>query len=205
MISRESGDGPDDSELFERWRRGDEAAGQEIVRRYDRRLYGYFLANGWSPQESEDLKQETWRRVIRNMAIYRGEVPFDVWIFILAKSVFMDALRRKKRLSPEVPLDEDLQVPTAEPTAEESVQRKQENVQKEHQKEQRNRLLRQAIEELAPQRRRCLILKVYNELSTREIAQRMNLSEGAVRAHLFQARKKLREILKDLFLENGIP
>ena len=187
MISRESGNGPDDSELFERWQRGDDAAGQEIVRRYDRRLSGYFRAKGWSPQESGDLKQETWRRVLQSMASYRREVPFHVWVFILAKSVYMDALRRKKKLNPEVPLDEELQIPAAEPATEEITQTLE-----------RNKLLRQAIEELAPQRRRCLLLKVYHELSTREIAQRMNLSEGAVRAHLFQAREKLRELLKDV-------
>lgn len=103
----------------------------------------------------------------------------------------MDALPPKGGLPLEVQ-EEDVDPPAEQPGAEEGVQEKE-----------RNEQLRRAIDELPPQQRRCLILRIYHELSTREIAQRMGLSEGAVRAHLFQARQKLRDLLKDLVSEDG--
>ena len=61
--------------------------------------------------------------------------------------------------------------------------------------------LEEAIRELPRQMRRCLVLRVYRELSYREIATALKLSIDTVKAHLFQARKKLKERLNDLDLE----
>jgi RNA polymerase sigma-70 factor (ECF subfamily) len=192
MAPRKNWNDLDDSELVELWLGGEEDAGKEIVRRYDRRLGGYFRAQGWFPQEVEDLKQETWRRVFRGMAGYRREVSLSIWIFIVARSVHWDALQAKGKLAVEVPEgDQALELPAAQPNAEENVQEKERN-------ELLRLMLRRAIDELPPQQRRCLILRVYHELSIREIAKRMNLSEGAVRSHLSHARKKLWNLLKDL-------
>ena len=60
---------------------------------------------------------------------------------------------------------------------------------------------RAALLELSPQRRRCLNLYITEELSHQEIAEVMNLSIGAVKSHLHQAKQALRETLKSDFKE----
>lgn len=64
----------------------------------------------------------------------------------------------------------------------------------------RREVLRRAIEELPDQMRRCTELRVYQDLSYREIAAVMRRSIETVKVHLFQARKKLKESFGDVDL-----
>ena len=63
----------------------------------------------------------------------------------------------------------------------------------------RSRLLREAIERLPEQMRKCLMLRVYQDLKYREIAVVVRLSIETVKAHLFAARRRLQQELGDYF------
>ncbi|HYU30628.1 MAG TPA: sigma-70 family RNA polymerase sigma factor [Thermoanaerobaculia bacterium] len=59
----------------------------------------------------------------------------------------------------------------------------------------RARQLREAVDGLPDQMRKCLILNVYHDFKVREIAQLLHLSPETVKVHLFQARRRLKEKL----------
>jgi RNA polymerase sigma factor (sigma-70 family) len=66
-------------------------------------------------------------------------------------------------------------------------------------RKERTRLLRDAIERLPEQMRKCLVLRVYHEMKYREIATVLKLSPETVKVHLFQARRRLQADLGDYF------
>jgi RNA polymerase sigma-70 factor (ECF subfamily) len=66
--------------------------------------------------------------------------------------------------------------------------------------EQNLRLLREALETLPEKMRNCLRYRIYDELSYQEIADRMGVSIQTVKAHLYQAREKLKKLLRRRFV-----
>ena len=144
-----------------------------------------------------DLTQETFLRVYKGLEGYRREADFGTWVFRIAFNTHLKWLRRWK--GDEVSLeavtwgDEPAagagvgREPTfAPPTPLDDTLRRE-----------RQGRLREAIDELPRQMGRCTALRVYRDLSYREIAVAMRLSIDTVKVHLFQARKRLRERLQD--------
>jgi RNA polymerase sigma-70 factor (ECF subfamily) len=66
-------------------------------------------------------------------------------------------------------------------------------------KDERAQVLRQELYKLPAQMRGCIFLRAYQGLKVREIAIILRISEGTVKAHLFQARQRLHEVLADYF------
>ncbi|HTP36493.1 MAG TPA: sigma-70 family RNA polymerase sigma factor [Candidatus Acidoferrales bacterium] len=76
-------------------RRADPAAIAEVVGRYRHRLYRYLLRLVREPATADDLFQQTWLNVIREIRRYDARRSFDTWLFAIAHNTAMDLLRRK--------------------------------------------------------------------------------------------------------------
>jgi RNA polymerase sigma-70 factor (ECF subfamily) len=157
------------------------------------RLYHFFSKRGFPPQDCLDLTQETFLGIYRGIGSFRADARFETWLFKIATNAYRKRLRRGvagKRTGQEVALEgggpeaEDLDLASEEPGPGDGVLRKE-----------RSRLLREAVEKLPEQMRRCLILRVYHDLRYREIGAVMRLSPETVKVHLFQARKRLQREL----------
>ena len=162
---------------------------------YYRPLQRFFARKGLSPEESLDLTQETFFGIYKGLRTYRPEGRFDGWLYRLATTTYLKKLRAAatvKRSGEEVPY-EQVQGSRAVGTTGGQLEGVLD--------EERRRAIRAAVRELPEQMRRCLILRIYHDLAYREIATIMRLKIDTVKAHLFQARKKLREKLSDLDLE----
>lgn len=166
---------------------------------YDRPLQRFFVRRGLSADESRDLTQDTFVRVYHGISDFRREVPFEVWLFHIAANVYRNAIRSasaRKRTAAFVNWDtmeavDRVDLESAPPGASEPLGS---ILQKE-----RGRILREAIAALPPQMRRCLILRIYQDLTYEEIAFVLRLSVETVKAHLFQARRHLRTSLTCYF------
>jgi RNA polymerase sigma-70 factor (ECF subfamily) len=180
---------------IERWQRGidREENFRRIFQRYYRRIYVLFARWGFHDIECEDLVQETFLRVHRNLASFRGDSKFETWLWEVAANVYKNTLRSRgtqKRDAQEVSLDDAdgaagggsvmaLESRERDPLADLLVgERKQK--------------LHEAMGELPPQMRRCVELRVNHDLKYREIAELMHVSIDTVKAHLFQARQLLK-------------
>ncbi len=162
----------------------------------------HFLARRISsPEDRLDLTQETFLRVYRGLKGYRGEAQFGTWVFRIAFNTYLKWLRRARN---------DDQGPDAVKGAEElesaweddvpiAVSPRKSPLDRVLQSE-RQVVLRRAIAELPEQMRRCTELRIYHDLSYREIAVVMCLSIETVKVHLFQARKKLKGSFDDVEL-----
>lgn len=165
---------------------------------YAPRLYHFFSRRGFLHQECLDLTQETFLGIYRGMGTYRRDASFETWLFKIATNAYRKRLRwgaAGKRGAQEVPLeDQDDGGPMERISAADAPAPGEEVLRKE-----RSRLLRQAIDKLPEQMRKCLVLRIDQELKYKEIAVLLRLSPETVKVHLFQARRRLHEELGPYF------
>jgi RNA polymerase sigma-70 factor, ECF subfamily len=172
-----------------------EEAFRRLFDLYSSPLYRFFARRGFSPEDCRELTQETFLGIYTGIGSFRGEAGFETWMWKIATNAYRKRWRWRsagKRAGEEVPLDgpEETAVEalsTLLGPAEEALGRE------------RSRILREAIDKLPAQMRRCLVLRVDQDLKYREIAAVLRLSPETVKAHLFQARKRLEEELRDYF------
>lgn len=165
---------------------------EDLFERYHRPVVAFFIRRGFSVEESRDLAQETFLRVYKYWGRFRGESSLGTWLFQIAANLYKNKIRSlaaKKREGEEMPLDD-----SREPESEEDVLRM-------ILLEERARFLWQALEELPPQMKKAVMLRLADEMKYREIAEKMDVSIETVKAHLYQARQHLRDRLSDYFTD----
>lgn len=168
---------------------------EDLYQRYYRPVVAFFRHKGFSKEESRDLAQETFLRVYRYRQRFRGESSSATWLFQIAANLYKNTLRglaAQKRDAEEVPLDlTEARDPETDDDALELML-----------SDERSRLLREALEELPPQMKRAVMLRVTSDMKYREIAEEMEVSIETVKAHLYQARQHLRDRLSDYFTDD---
>jgi RNA polymerase sigma-70 factor (ECF subfamily) len=128
------------------------------------------------------------------MDTFRGEAPFEAWLFQVATNVYRNAIRTRatqKRLAQEVSLAE-ITVSGADVAAMELRDLSGISPLEGVVEAERSLVLREAVHSLPDQMRRCITLRVYQDMTYQEIATVMRLSIETVKAHLFQGRKQLK-------------
>jgi RNA polymerase sigma factor (sigma-70 family) len=174
---------------------------RRLVDLYYTPVYRVFAKRGFSPDDCLDLTQETFVGIYTGIGSFRREADFDTWLFKIAMNAFRKRLRWQKatkRRGEEVSIDgedEDeaaqLSLMCPEPAPAEAALRRE-----------RSRVLRGAMDKLPEQMRKCMVLRVEQDLTYREVAVVLRLSPETVKAHLFQARKRLQEMLGPYFRDS---
>jgi RNA polymerase sigma-70 factor, ECF subfamily len=186
----------DDLDLVQASKNGNVAAFEQLVKRYDRKLFRIAQSVTHNREDSQDVVQETFLKAYQHLAEFRGDSQFSTWLIRTTLNQSLMKLRRQRTIR-EVSLDEDFQVDGDmlpmevtdwAPNAEElySVS------------ELRNILLK-TIEELRPILRAIFVLQDIEGLSTVHTAEVLNLSQSAVKSRLCRARLQLREGLNKYF------
>lgn len=169
-----------DRELVERFRRGETAAFDEIVTRHRAVVYSIARRLLRSHDEADEAAQQTFVRAWRSLARFRGEAALRTWLCRIAINV---AKTLGTRARPETSLDpEDRPDPAGD--SEEALGRSEARAR-----------VRRAVAKLPPRQREVVLLKVFSDMTYREVADVLTLSDGAVKAHLHQAVANLRRIL----------
>lgn len=157
----------------------------------------FFAKRVFSPEDRLDLTQETFMRVYTGLEGFRRESQFGTWLFRIAHNTHLKWLRRQR---PDEKGATPLPTGDERPgSAEAAALATPESALEEVLVDEKQQILQNAIQELPTQMRESTELRVYQELSYREISVAMNLSVDTVKVHLFQARKKLRKSLEDAF------
>jgi len=188
--------GPDqDLALVEASRRGDIAAFEELVRRYDRKLLRIAHQVTHNTEDAQDVVQETFLKAYQKLNQFQGTSKFSTWLIRIALNESLMKLR-KRRYAQELPLDyEDangerlpLDVADWAPDAEQIYSRAE-----------LHEILRQALEKLAPILRTVFVLRDVEGLSIKETTAILDLQPSVVKARLHRARLQLREKLSKYF------
>ena len=157
----------------------DRAAFEVLYRRYLDRVYGYAFYQLGDHHDAEDATERTFLAALRALDTFRDEgATFRAWLFRIAHNTIANARRSRFRRRTE-PLPEGLRAaPNADPAG------------LVLEAEERRRVLR-AVSELPDDRRQVVLLRFVDGLSSREIGQVMDRSEGAARVLLHRALRDL--------------
>jgi RNA polymerase sigma-70 factor (ECF subfamily) len=176
-------------------RNGDRAEFAQLVSRYSGQIYRLALKMLKDQQDAEDILQETFIKAYKALPEFEGRSKLSTWLFRIATNEALMFLRRKKldTISVEQPAENDeeqapLQIvdwcclPEGEFMSNEALAH-----------------LQDSIDELPESLRVVFLLRDIEGLSTREVANVLDLSETAVKTRLSRARLRLREILTTYF------
>jgi RNA polymerase sigma-70 factor (ECF subfamily) len=171
-----------------------EESSRELVDLHRRKIIGFFRRRGFSDEDGRDLTQDVFSRVFKAIDTFRHESRFERWLFEIALNIYRNELRRRgadKRDAPEVPID-DKHEDDSSRTKIVLVSEEQSPLDAMMARERRT-ALREELEKLPLQMRRCCELRYVQGLKYHEIATVMKISIETVKAHLHQARKRLIE------------
>jgi RNA polymerase sigma-70 factor (ECF subfamily) len=179
-----------ESQLIDRCLSGDEAAWDELVRTYTRRVYAVCYRFIGKDGEAQDLTQEVFMRVFRTLKSFRaGEGSFLVWLNRLTRNLLIDHYRRS-RLERATDSIED-QLPVLEEKA--ALTGRTDGMLAGREA---SEILQAALQKLSPDLRETVILRDIEELEYREIAEVLNVPEGTVKSRLNRGRAELSRILR---------
>jgi RNA polymerase sigma-70 factor (ECF subfamily) len=182
--------------LIRRAQRGDRAAFDALVRRYDQEVLRMALRIVRSPDEAQDLYQEAFLKVYRSIGQFRLEARFSTWLYRVVTNVCYDHLRRQKNRSEvQTPENEDGQADFAQRVAED---RSVLHPDRALAAGEISRRLEAALARLSPRERMVFDLKHCQGLKLRAIGEICGTSEEAAKNSLFRALQKLRVDLRDL-------
>jgi RNA polymerase sigma-70 factor (ECF subfamily) len=176
-----------------------EANFDDLFDRYYNQVVRFFRWKGMSPEDARGLTQETFILVYTGIADLRAAAQFNGWLFRIALNVYRNAIvhrRRAKRSAPEVSLEDALGQSDERRSAVIRAVAHDDDPMQDLLEQEKIEQLRAALEELPDQMRRCMQLRVLNELPHQAIADVMGLSVNTVKAHLHQARKILQTRLR---------
>ena len=172
-----------DLQLLQAAQQGDQSAFSQLVGRYQQPLLRAMLPVTNTPEEAQDVVQDTFVQAYRNLDTFRGDSSFFTWIYRIAFNLANARKRRKRPISIDTT---KLSLPSSDPSAEkrfEGVEFRSE--------------LRKAISQLSTDHQQVIILRELDELEYEEIAASLGLSVGTVRSRLHRARAQLRNLLKE--------
>ena len=94
----------DDKHIVAQARRGELSAFEELVTRYEKRVYAIALRSSGSPEDAADITQEVFLRAWRSMKDFRGDSGFATWLFRITMNQCVDYARHKQSQPPTQPL-----------------------------------------------------------------------------------------------------
>jgi RNA polymerase sigma-70 factor, ECF subfamily len=186
----------EESVLVAEAKAGNYTAFEELVNRYERKIYRLGMNITGNPEDAEDVLQETFLKAFEHLPEFREDSRFYTWIVRIAVNEGLMKLR-KRRASKEVPM-EDSEDDEGDVVVRDFADWKPNPEQLLAQNELED-ILRTAVRSLPPTFRTVFYLRDVEGLSTEETAELLSLSEGAVKARLFRARMRLREELSKIF------
>ena len=160
--------------------RGDRKAFGELVRRHREGVINVVFRMCGDAHLAEDAAQEAFIRAWQHLPSYRPRSPFRNWVYRIATNVALDTLRRERET---VDID-DLSLVAQDAGPEATVEGQE-----------RGQRVRDAVLALPPASRAVLVLREYEGLSYREIADTLGIPIGTVMSRLNYARNRLRDSL----------
>jgi RNA polymerase sigma-70 factor (ECF subfamily) len=174
-----------DDELMERVADGDEEAARLLVQRWERPVYAFLERMLGSREDAQDLGQETFVRVWTEARRYEASGKFKSWLFKIAGNLARSRLRRRRILS-WVPFSPGVH---DEASSDHGVDA---GIEREEQRQD----VRRALARLPERQRRAIVLRNYNELSYKEVADAMGITLPAVESLLQRGMAALRAELR---------
>ena len=186
----------DESALIRAAQNGDVSAFEELVRMYDQNVLRMALNLLRSPEDANDIYQEAFLRVYKNLHTFRFDCSFHTWLYRIVTNLCLDALRKRK-----VRKEEGTVVETREGILDRVDTLEEERADGNPQRRLLSCELRTKIQSvltgLTPRERMVFEMRHYQGMRLRAIGDALGTSEEAAKNCLFRATQKMRSALGD--------
>ena len=185
---------PEDLELVKRAQRGDLSAYDELVRRYQERIYATVYHMTANHEDANDLAQEAFIKGFQALRSFKGSSSFYTWVYRIAVNKTINFLKQRKHRTQMSLNDLDFNAehdPDLLALVSEKTPRREVNLAELQEK------LNEALQRLSEVHRLVVILHDVQGMSHEGIAKIMDCNIGTVRSRLFYARQQLQAYLSD--------
>ena len=190
-----------DQDLVARVQRGDSAAFDLLVRKYQHKIVSVVTryVSDWS--EAQDVAQEAFIRAYRAIGAFRGDSAFYTWIYRIAINTAKNHLVSRGRRPPigDIAIEDAVQLDGA------SQLRDRATPERELLRQEIEQTVADTVEALPEELRTAITLREVDGLSYEEIAEAMNCPIGTVRSRIFRAREAIDQKLRPLLSEDEDP
>ena len=178
---------------------GEKQAFEELVNRYESKIFRLTRNITGNQEDAEDAMQEAFLKAYTHLQGFQGDSRFYTWLVRIAANEAL--MRLRKRRPGQFSLDEPVQGDS------ELMPRELEDwrpsPESEYAETEMHQLISDAVDKLEPDYRIVLVLRDVEELSTQDTAEALEISVAAVKSRLLRARLKLREKLNRHFRQGG--
>jgi len=173
--------------LVERFQSGEIDGFDDIVERYRRYVYRIAYHFTHNCEDAYDISQEVFIKVFKSLSNLKNSSTFDIWLRRVTVNTCIDYLRQRpneqvlddfSHMGRKHILSGDGRLPNGPIEMDEL-----------------RDMISRAVDQLPKQQRKAFVLRHYEGLSLEEIAKTLDRSQGAVKAHLFHATRRLRKLL----------
>lgn len=172
--------------LVQKAQKGNREAFGEIYKLYFAKIYKYCKFNTNDEDEAQDICQETFVKAWKNIKKFdsdRENWSIQAFLFTIARNLIIDRSRKKKDLH----INEYLEIETNE------------NFYENIEKENNINIVKQALSKLEEIERQIIILRYFEEMDTKQIANILGIKDGALRVRLHRTMEKMKQITESLY------
>jgi RNA polymerase sigma-70 factor (ECF subfamily) len=185
-------------DLVKQCQAGNTEAFDQLVTRYRTRVFAMIYNMVHNEQDAWDLAQDSFVKAWKSIGRFRGRSSFYTWIYRIVMNVTIDWLRKKQVKGAGAEFNDAIQLKEIEPASRTLPKADPLPHERMEQSEIRARI-DNAIAQLSPEHRAVILMKEIEEMQYHEIAEALGCSIGTVMSRLFYARKKLQNLLKDVY------
>ena len=179
-MSMQSNHNMSESDLIKGCLEGDRRAQEYLYQRFSPKMYGVCLRYAGKAEDAQDILQDGFVKIFKNLHMYRGDGSFEGWIRRIFVNTAIEHYRRQVNLYPVTENHESL-LETKEISAFDSLSVKD---------------LMKIVQQLSPGYRTVFNLYVVEGYSHKEIAEMIGISEGTSKSQLARAKGVLQNIIK---------
>jgi RNA polymerase sigma-70 factor (ECF subfamily) len=183
----------DDCELVDRCKKGEEAAFEELVRKYQQTVFNLVYHNMGYSNDIEDISQKVFSKIYFSLPKFDNRRPFFPWLYRIAINQCYDELRRARRRK--VHTFTELGLIETDSIEKLMNQNNNQPASNEDSKEM-HALLRKMLDQLPAPQRTAILLRDIEYIAYDQMAEILQCSEQAARLKVFRARACLKELME---------
>jgi len=180
---------PEDHELVKRFQNGEEGCFDELVKKYQNKIYALAYRMVHNSEDAWDLAQDTFVHAYHGLAKFKEKSTFYTWLYRICINLCINFTKQRAKSKTVNPPQADEQMVMNTPARNTPESDFYQSVLK--------TALATAIGQLPEKQRAVFLLRQYEGLKNEEIAKVVGCSVGAVKTHYFYAIKRLRNLLQD--------
>jgi len=180
-----------DSLLVKKAIKGNQKAYSELMSLYWSRIEKFFSLKLAGKEDVEDLAIATFSKAFDKLESYNDSYAFSTWIQTIANNTLIDFYRKKEQKTVSIDEEKDDEESPGLDIIDGGLDPEDNLIQK-----QKNKHIASLVHRLKPHYRELIIMRYLDELSYDEIANKLEMPLGSVKAKLFRARDLLLDILK---------